>query len=530
MFFLRFAWLNLSPPSPYWEEVALGYDAYSILKTAKDHHGNFLPLTAFESFGDFKPSLYFYVLLPFIKIFGLNVFAVRLPTILASIATIFGIATLARILAKDFYLKNKKNEADYIFLLALFLATISPFLLAFSRSAWESLLASSLIIWALNFWLLFLIGNKGKWAYLSAFFLILSTYAYHSARITAPLLGIILFCFSLLNKKLTNLKTLMLVGLLSLVLFAPIANSLVNKTGQQRIAEAGIFNDLSLIEKSNALRFAHGDTLLARIIYHRYLFFAKEVGSNFLDHFTYKYLFISGDNNPRHSIQTFGEFYYLDLLFFVCALIFFLNKKNSITFLLFSYLFVAILPAAFTKATPHALRTLASLPVLIVFLTFGVWQFLAIFKITAIKKIVASLIIIAYLFFVSLFFYQLVFVYPQKYKQEWQFAYEEMVKKVFSKKDQYEKVYITRENGRPAMYYFFYNRIDPKQVQAFDHQAKKDQGEFLNFENLEFVDQFKQIDQDQKALVVSTKSFYGNHTFKIIDQTGGGDWVFYETK
>jgi hypothetical protein len=65
--FLRFFGAKISPSSPYWEEVALGYDAYSVAQTASDHHGNFIPFTTFESFGDFKPSLYFYVLVPFLK-------------------------------------------------------------------------------------------------------------------------------------------------------------------------------------------------------------------------------------------------------------------------------------------------------------------------------------------------------------------------------------------------------------------------------------------------------------------------------
>ena len=38
--FLRFFNLSNNPPSLYWEEAALGYDAYSILKTGKDFHGH----------------------------------------------------------------------------------------------------------------------------------------------------------------------------------------------------------------------------------------------------------------------------------------------------------------------------------------------------------------------------------------------------------------------------------------------------------------------------------------------------------
>ncbi len=512
--FLRFFALSKSPPSPYWEEVALGYDAYSISQTARDHHGNFLPLVAFESFGDYKPSLYFYVAAVSVKIFGLNVFAVRLPTILASIAIIFGIAFLSRLLFRHFYLKGNGQAEEKIFYISLFLATISPWLLTFSRSAWESTLATALILWGVNFWLLFNSNDKLKWAILTVLFLGLSTYTYHSARITAPLLGLFLVIFYL--KKKMNFKALLAAGVVAILVFAPIAKSLFEKSGGQRIAETSILSDVSVIEKSNKLKTTYNNSPISKIIYHRYVLFGEQIVVNFFSHFNFKYLFVSGDINPRHSIQTFGEFYYFDLLFFVFAIIFLLRRKSRATHLLLFYLFVAILPAAFTKATPHALRTLAALPVFIVLLSFGVWQFLEIIHNQKYKNFAMILIIIVYLLFIVAFFYQLIFVYPNNYKNEWQFGYQELMNKISSVKNNYEKVYVSRKQGRPAMYYFFYNQIDPKLVQAANTAAKKDQGEFLSFENIEFIDSKDQIDPNKKSL--------------FFDFNNNGSWTFYETK
>lgn len=513
----RFFYLKISPPSPYWEEVALGYDAYSISKTFKDHHGHFMPLVAFESFGDFKPSLYFYVLVPFIKIMGLNVLAVRLPTILASIFIIFGTAFLARILFLNYYYKDKVKLANHIFLLTLFLSTISPWLLNFSRSAWESTLATALVIWGVNFWLFFVQTNLSKWAFLSALLFSLSTYAYHANRVSTPLLAIALLVFYWWQKKTKlNYKALIISGLMALLLFSPVAVSLFAKSGQQRIAETSIFNDLTIIQESNQQIEAHGKTFWSRIFYHRYLFFTREVASNFLSHFNFNYLFVSGDINPRHSIQSFGQFYYLDLVFFIFALIFLLKKKKTINLLLFIYLFIMILPASFTRAVPHALRTLSAQPIFIILLTFGIWQMFALIKSKAMRNIFILTTILAYSFYFSKFFKELVLIYPEKYKQEWQFGYEEMVKKVFEVRANYEKIYISREWGRPAMYYFFYNQIDPQVVQDFAPIAKKDQGEFLNFENLEFVDKFDQLTSQKNSLLVRLNQ----------DKT----WEFYEVK
>ncbi|MBU4431115.1 hypothetical protein KKB16_03350, partial [Patescibacteria group bacterium] len=53
-FFIRIYKTNSYPPL-LWDETAIGYNAYSILKTGKDEYGEFLPLI-FKSFGDYKPG------------------------------------------------------------------------------------------------------------------------------------------------------------------------------------------------------------------------------------------------------------------------------------------------------------------------------------------------------------------------------------------------------------------------------------------------------------------------------------------
>ncbi|MBI2009816.1 MAG: hypothetical protein HYS86_01425, partial [Candidatus Chisholmbacteria bacterium] len=44
---LRLSLLGQNPPGLYWDEVSLGYNAYSILKTGRDEHNEFLPYARF---------------------------------------------------------------------------------------------------------------------------------------------------------------------------------------------------------------------------------------------------------------------------------------------------------------------------------------------------------------------------------------------------------------------------------------------------------------------------------------------------
>jgi len=81
---LRLWKLGSIPPHLTPDEAALGYNAYSILKTGRDEYGELLPII-FKSFGDFKPGLYVYFTAPLIAILGLNEWSVRLPSAIAGV-------------------------------------------------------------------------------------------------------------------------------------------------------------------------------------------------------------------------------------------------------------------------------------------------------------------------------------------------------------------------------------------------------------------------------------------------------------
>src|SRR3989344_3981773 len=86
-FVLRFWRLN-EYPALNADEAAIGYNAYSLIQTGMDEHGNSWPLH-FQSFNDYKPGLYFYLVLPFVKFFGLTEWAVRIPGAALGVATVF---------------------------------------------------------------------------------------------------------------------------------------------------------------------------------------------------------------------------------------------------------------------------------------------------------------------------------------------------------------------------------------------------------------------------------------------------------
>lgn len=435
---LRFYHLGSNPPSPYWEEAAIGYDAYSILKTGKDFHGHSWPLVAFESFGDYKPSFYFYATVPSVALFGLNTFAVRFPSAL------FGTLTVLLV-----YLLIKEKRAA---LIASLLLAISPWHLQLSRAGFEANLGLFLLVLGV-FW------NPA---------LALSMYAYHANRILAPLLFLVLAATGRIKKFWRN-------SLVFLVLILPILWQFNSPVIRQRFAETSAFATLDPIIKSNQLIAADGGGITARLVHHRFWQYSQIFLTNYFNHFSFNYLFLQGDANPRHSIQTVGGLYLIEAPFLLYGLLQSLKKRTKTDLMLLAWLFLAPIPAALTLASPHALRSLAMLIPLTIFTARGVIRF---------KKIFFIILILEF----SRYLYLYHQVYPFKWASQWQSGYREMVQYVDANKDKYNQVYITRSLGRPSIYYWFYTQTDPRLVQALNNSVPKDQGEYLEFGKIKFQD------------------------------------------
>lgn len=543
--FLRFYNLTSFPPAPYWEEVALGYDAYSLSATGKDHHGNSWPVVAIESFGDWKPSGYFYVLVPFIKTFGLSLWSVRLPSTIAGVLLVLVIGKLAQLI----YTVDGKDHINAASILPVtcFVVAISPWAIQFSRAAWEVNLATFFL--TLGILLSFSAirsldgvekNNLVSNTYLLMFFLpatilfVFAAYTYHSTRFIAPFMGfgIVTLWFYAQAKK-SHKKTVFLylksfmrerwrvvlfIGFTAFFLFLPIIMRLKDPKITQRFAETSILSEIEIIQESNTAIQDAGGGWISKIIYHRYLFYGRRIVEGFLSHFSIDFLFVSGDVNLRHSTNWTGQLYHIEALFLLLGLFWLGKHWNRYTAFLVFWLIVGIVPAALTKTTPHALRILPVMPVFLLLISFGIQQFFAegekiadIFKNSKTKKIflffILSMVAFAYGVECVSFWRYYSKIYPKVSSHEWQYGYEQMIEKVHSLEEEYPNlpVYISREAGRPAMYYWFYTQTSPNLVQQLDDDSLQDQSEYLVFENRYFIDDIHQIKTRPAIVAVTPK-------------------------
>ncbi len=453
-FFLRIYKVTSIPPSLSWDEVSIGYNAYSILKTGYDEHHRFFPLDAFVAFGDYKPPLAIYATVPAVAIFGLNEFSVRLPSILAGTFAVLLTFFLVRELFKSF------SFVSLLAYIASFLLAISPWHIQMSRAGFEANIAVALVI--LGVLLVLKSRENLKMLFVCWIPFVAAIYTFNSARYFVPLLAFALLIYCWRGFK-AHTKKLVIGVFLSFILLLPILPHLLSPQARLRFTEVNIFSDLSIIETSNDRIAYDGNSIVGKIFHNRRVAFVRSYLNHFFDHLEPGFLFIRGDGNPKFSIQDVGQLYLVELPFLVLGIFWmFLKDKKSATLLLF-WLIAAILPAATARETPHALRIENSLPIWQIFIAYGIVLSIK-SQISRKRKMAAiCIILVFYLANFSYYIHNYYSHYAKEYSGEWQYGYREAIRFIQPIKDQYQTIVMTESIGRPYAYVLFYEKYHPEQ-------------------------------------------------------------------
>lgn len=445
--FLRFYKLADVPIALYWDEVSLGYNAYSILKTQRDEHGNFMPFTNFAAFGDYKPPLYIYSAVPSIAIFGLNEFAVRFPS------AFFGVLTVIL----TYYLTLELTASRKIALVAGLFLAISPWHLQFSRGAFEANLGLFFSTFAIY---LFVKSTKTKWLIIpSLLSFIAAMYTFTGQRLFVPFILIVLL-IQFRKQLLNNIRFVLVALFLAGFFFWPLYRFATQTIeGRLRFEEVTIFRDLDPINESVRYRQTDNFTWWADLIHNRRLNYLNQYLIHYFDAFNPSFLFSRGDVNPRLSVQEVGELYYIDLPLILAGIYFLFAKKQKYRFLIISWLLISPLGPATARETPHALRMIHILPTFQVIAAYGAYH---LYQRIKFKRAYFGIII---LFLAANFFYYLHMYYihwPKNYSGEWQYGYKQAVNAVKPLLSQADNVFVSNYLGRAYIYFLFYMPVEPQ--------------------------------------------------------------------
>lgn len=461
---LRLWQLGNVPLSPDWDEVALGYNAYSIIHTGRDEFGKFLPVVL-RSFDDYKPALYAYLTIPSVLIFGLNTFAVRLPS------AIFGIISVVAVFLLIREIFEKYRYKDALSLVGAFLLAISPWSIQFSRVGFESNVGAALNLLMVLF---FVKGLKKPFLLsLSAVFAGLSIYVYQSEKVFTPLLALILvFIF---KKQLFSLskKYIITAFVVGVIVIIPMTFYILSDKGALlRVKGTSIFSyqteilsgTIAKLEKDRA-----NNDKLGLVLDNRRVVYAKNIVSGYISHFSPNWLFITGDI-ARHHAPNMGLLYLFEFPFLLLGLylLVFGNFDRKTKLLVLLWFLIAPIPASITTGVPHAVRTLNFLPTFQIITALGIVS--AFMYINKYKKTKWAFYIFASIVFIFNFSYYLnqYFVQLNYFDAfDWQYGYKEAVEEVNKVGENFNEIVISDKQpmDKSYMFFAFYLKYPPDKYQ-----------------------------------------------------------------
>lgn len=463
-FVLRFYNLSSIPPSLSHDEVAIGYNAYSILKTGKDEYGRKFPLL-FTSFDDFKLPGMVYITSISEAVFGLNEFSVRLPSALAGFLGVVVFYFLVKELSEE----NLKQSQDQqvtsgsnllqvdgwklgISETAAFFLAISPWHVNFSRQSFESNAALFFLLLGTYFLLRFTKNSRNL--FLSAIFYAISIYFYYSVRLVLPFI-LLAFILSFRRQVVKNIRIVLLSFLLGLVLVLPILPYFFSSGGFSRINMVSVINDRLYQEKKDTYTkfIASNNDVIRRLAYNRRFSLFETAIQNYLRNFSPEYIFING-TGPM------GLLYIIEAPFFFLGIYWLFALKNSFKWIFIVWFFTANLAGGLTTDQPNALRTLLNAPIFSLFSAFG---FLGVMG--ALKGRIRKIFLYASGFLLAVFFVRFIFLYfdyyPRVNSLHFGDGYKQMVSYISRNEAGYDKIFISGKYWRPYIFVLFYKKYSP---------------------------------------------------------------------
>lgn len=503
-FILRF-WKLDSYPALNADEAAIGYNAYSLIQTGLDEHGHPWPIH-FQSFNDYKPGLYFYIVLPFVKLLGLNEWAVRIPGASFGVLSVFMIYLLVK--------KLFDNE-KFALISALFLA-ISPWHLQFSRGGWEVNTATFFVLTGLFFFFKSLNESESRQKILnlvmSSIFLVAAFYTYHAVRVIIPLLGLSIFIIygKVIFK---DFKPYLIFAILSIVLLIPLAKDLLSPGALSRVAGVGLFADQGPLNRINEQRGEHGDinNIVGKLLHNKVVNYGLAFAENWTSHYNGEFLFMSGDSIERNKVPETGEMYLFDIIFLGIGFVFISKKFDSGWKFVIVWLVIGPVASALTFQSPNALRAQNMVIPLTIISAFGLAMLLNWLKDRKKWRLAGHVFIVLVVCwnfgrYLNMYYLHMSKVYPYSS----QYGVKELVTYISQNQSKYKDIFVTERYDQPYILFLFYMKYPPQMFQGHHTLTPRDEFGFSTVADFDKY-HFGLIDFNSIQNNYSNNLFIGNN-------------------
>jgi 4-amino-4-deoxy-L-arabinose transferase-like glycosyltransferase len=435
------------------DEAALGYLAWSIGEEGTDEYGNKVPLY-FESIGDYKYPAYIYLTVPIVKLLGLKIASARLLSALAGV----GIVGMLFLVIKEMF--DSREWA----LVAAGIATISPWLITYSRGAYEANLGvflAMVVIWGWIRWLNREHLNKWEWGLWGLSFLG-AMFSYSAIRL---FLGLWLLVLTV-GWKAGNLRK----GwrpLVAAAILVGVSGGLFLSFGGQARAR-GLLLTPAAVETTRLEDDIREDglvgtmpVLLTRMFHNKVINYVSVVFGKYVGHFDPEFLFVEGDNRPLFKSPNYGLLYAVELPLIVLGWIWLLKKYPGRAWIPAGWILLGAGPSTLTVESRNAIRFLVAAPVLVMLSAAGVMWVVNWLKEVGVKPVISGIGVGLVMAYGALGFGHDQVVH-RTYHDPWfrDGGMREMVEKVTKLKGNYKKVLIP---GDPYIFFLFFNRVKPSE-------------------------------------------------------------------
>ena len=455
--------LEVSPTSINWDEASIGYNAYSILTTGKDEYGTYLPLSL-RSFNDYKPALYAYLSIPFIKLMGLSQTSVRMVSVVAGTLSLIPLLLFINILLKKKW---------WSFLIWMFYC-LDPLRLHFSRVSLETNLSMSFFSFGAWYLLKDKLANgytASKNMILATILLALSAYSYHSARLAAPLLMLFVLIDPfkyLLNKNKIDWKFLLNLKyiLLFLILILPIFNDFGSQKILTRFTQENIFNKFYPFTPRNMYKYDLNTFLRVNPLYYLTGIIAGHTAAYFSPA-NYSINFYHWIKNSVMYVPEFNMLGFWNSILLVPGIYILLkNFRNTNYRLVFYWVAAALMPSAITWNWFHTLRSANLIPAVEI---ISILPIIYLIKLNYSKKRLTVMFGLLVLFgWQSIFVINNELVYAN-YENQGEYqpgGFKEGTPIISSLIDKYQKIIIDTPHAQGYIFFLFYQMMDPEIIQS----------------------------------------------------------------
>lgn len=351
--FFRFFQLTNTPNGFHVDEIDASYVGRYIYQWGRDIYGNAWPIT-FDKFGDFRAIGIFYVSGFFTYIFGMNIFATRFASSLASVGSVCAI----------YFLGSAIFSSTIAGILAALALALMPWEIVLARSTSEGIVGSFCLTFGLA--LLFSAWKKHNVALLISGYLVLlvSYFFYHPYRLLGPMITIGLAIeywvyYRTSSATPVKLKTGLFEKYAVRIVIGSVVVSLcitgllsMSTVGSGRFSQVAFYKNPLIPMTIARLEAAVGanNVLAARVFHNKGVLYAREFVSQYVSFFSPSFLLFNGGLPDRYVVPQVGALSYWIALFFLVGLMTILPtsiKKGERLFVLF-LLVIAPLPAALT--------------------------------------------------------------------------------------------------------------------------------------------------------------------------------------